>query len=84
MNKQIIEKVAKDLNLDEEIVDKVYKAYWTFIRTKISELPLKKDLTKEQFESINTNFNIPSLGKLNCTYDKYLRIKNTIKNAKNK
>ena len=40
----IIEKVAEELNLPKELVDKTYKAYWTSIRSSISSLPLKDDL----------------------------------------
>lgn len=74
-NNQIFEIVAKKLNLPVEIVEKTYKAYWQFIRTKIQELPLsEKDITEEQFNELKTNFNIPSLGKLNCTYERYVNI----------
>ena len=71
----IAKDVAKELNIPEKIVYKTYKAYWKVIKNRISELPLKEELTEEQFDSIKTNFNIPSLGKLHCTYPRYLAIK---------
>lgn len=67
----IIRKVSEELGLPREVVDKVYKSYWKFIRETIKELPLKEDLSEEQFDRLRTNFNIPSLGKLSCTYDRY-------------
>ena len=31
-------------------------------------------MTEEEFESLKTNFNLPSLGKLNCTYERWKRL----------
>ena len=72
---QIITNVATELELSESIVRSTYKAYWQFIRQSIQELPLKEDLQEEEFNQLNTNFNIPSLGKLCCTIDKYKGVK---------
>lgn len=72
----IIEQVAKELDLPKDLVDKTYKAFWKFIKNSISELPLKEDLTEEEFKKLKVNFNIPSLGKLNCTYRNYQYYKN--------
>lgn len=74
-----IKQVAKDLCLPVKVVDKTYKAFWRFIRDTINELPLKTDLTEEEFNKLRTNFNIPSLGKLNCTYNKIQYIKDKYK-----
>ena len=72
---QILEKVADDLQLPKDIVKKTYRAYWKCIRDTIQELPLKEDLKEEEFNKFKTNFNIPSLGKLYCTRERYLRVK---------
>lgn len=72
---QIIESVANELQLPVDLVRKTYKAYWQFIRDTIQQLPLKDDISEEEFKKIKTNFNIPSLGKLYCTRDRYLRVK---------
>ena len=72
----IINKVSKELDLPEELIEKVYKAYWNFIRVTIEELPLKTELTQLEYENLRTNINIPSLGKLNCTYNRYMGIRN--------
>lgn len=72
---EIIKKVAEDTGLPEDIVGKTYKAYWKFIRDSISKLPLKEDMQEEDFKSLRTNFNIPSLGKLCCDYDRYIGVK---------
>ena len=72
----IISKVSKDLNLPRELVENTYKAYWIFIRDTIEELPLKTELTQDEYVNLRTNINIPSLGKLHCTYNRYIGIRN--------
>lgn len=72
----IINTVAEDLELPKEVVLKTYKAYWKFIREHIEKLPLKDNLSQKDFESLKTSINIPSLGKINCTYSRYVGIKN--------
>lgn len=71
----IIGKVSSELNLPEELVDKTYKAFWLFIRDTIQALPLKHIQNEEEFSTLRTNVNIPSLGKLNCTYDRVVGMK---------
>lgn len=90
MKKNIILSVSKDLGISPDVVEKVYRAYWLYIKTTIEALPLKEDLTEEEFSKLRTNFNIPSLGKLGCTLDKYKGTKSRFKliekfrNAENK
>ena len=72
----IINKVSEELNLPRELVENAYKAYWNFIRVTIEELPLKTEISQEKYEKLRTNINIPSLGKLNCTYNRYIGIRN--------
>ena len=72
---KIYRKVAEQLNLEEDIVKEAYNTYWEFIRKKIEALPLKSDLSEEEFSKLRTSFNIPSLGKLCCTYQRFLNIK---------
>lgn len=80
---EIINKVSKEINVPPDIVDKVYKAYWLYIKESIQQLPLKEDLTEAEFMKLRPNFNIPSLGKLCCTYDRYLGVKSRFKNISN-
>lgn len=90
MNKDIYLEVSKALGMSPEVVEKVYKSYWLYIKTAIQSLPLKEDLTEEEFSKLKTNFNIPSLGKLSCTLNKYKVTKKRFKlikglrNAENK
>lgn len=72
---KIVIRVSQETGLPGKVVDKVFKAYWSFIRTSIQALPLKELLSEEEFSKLKTNFNIPSLGKLTCTYEDYLKQK---------
>jgi len=72
--KEIISKVANNLQLPFEVVDRTYRAYWLFVRTSISQLPLKEGLSEEEFNQLRTSINIPSLGKFSCDYGRYLRV----------
>lgn len=79
---EIVGKVSKELNLPDEVVDKTYKSFWICIRQNIQALPLKNINSEEDFNTLRTNFNIPSLGKLNCTYSKMVGVKNKFKYIK--
>lgn len=72
---QTIDRLSRELNLPTDVVVKSYKAYWLFIRQTIEKLPLKEDMDEETFSRLRTNFNIPNLGKLACTYERYIGIK---------
>ena len=72
----IISKVSEELDLPGELVENTYKAYWIFIRDTIEKLPLKTGLTQDEYMNLRTNINIPSLGKLHCTYNRYIGIRN--------
>jgi len=71
----IIETLSEELKLPQEVVDAAYKSYYSFMREVITNLPLKEDLSEEEFNSLRTNFNLPALGKLHCTYERYLGMK---------
>lgn len=79
----LVTQLSKELNLPPRVVDKVYKSYWKFIRDSIQGLPLKEDISEEEFQKLRTNFNIPSLGKLSCTYDGVKRVKERYKYIRN-
>ena len=80
--KDTIDYVANKLELPQEVVKEAYESYWKFIRQIISELPLKDELRKEKNKKKRTNFNMPSIGKLSCTYARYKAIKDRYKHIK--
>ena len=67
------------MGLPPEVVDTAYKSYWKFIKQTIQSLPLKDDISEEDFTKLRTNFNIPSLGKLTCTFDRMMGVKKRFK-----
>ena len=71
----ILDKVSLDLNIPKEVVIEAYNSFWGFIRESIQALPLKEDLTEEEFNKLKCNFNIPSIGKLYLTYSRYKSMK---------
>ena len=79
----LVTQVSKELNLPFRVVDKVYRSYWRSIRDTIQGLPLKDDISEEEFQKLRTNFNIPSRGKLSCTYDRVKRIKERYRYIRN-
>lgn len=79
---EILKKVAIELNLPVEVVELAYKSHWAFIRETITSLPLKESLNEEDFSKLRTNFNIPSLGKLTCTYKRMLGVKKKLEYIK--
>lgn len=80
--REALDQVANKLNIPVEVVKEAYESYWGYIRCTISELPLKEDLSEDEFNKLRTNFNIPSIGKLACPYDRYKAIKDRYKYVK--
>ena len=78
----IIDKVSKELDISVEVVDAAYKSYWKFIKQTIQSLPLNDDISEEDFTKLRTKFNIPSLGKLTCTFDRMVGVKKRFKYIK--
>ena len=77
--KEIVAEIAKRLNLPRELVDKTYRGYWRAIREHIEALPLKENISEEEFVRIQPNVNIPSLGKLNVTFKRYKNLRQAYK-----
>ena len=67
-----LKKVARNISVDQKLVEQVYKSYWYFIREHISSLPLR-DLSQEEYDSTVSNINLPFLGKLYVDYNKLAR-----------
>lgn len=80
---EIIRIVAKETGVPKKTVDRAYKSYWKAIREYITSLPLKEDLTDDEFMKLRPNINIPSIGKLHVTLDRYKRMKRMNEKFKN-
>lgn len=77
-----VAEVAESLGLSKRLVDRAYRSYWKVVREHISSLPLKEDLTDEQFAQLQPNVNIPSIGKLYVTAEKYRWFKDKFEQLK--
>lgn len=78
----VISKVSESMGLSRTLVDRAYRAYWRAIREHIISLPLKEDLSDKEFLKLQPNINIPSIGKLYVTLDRYHGMKKYYKNYK--
>lgn len=74
ISERILNKVSQDINIPKATVNKIYNAYWKYIRYILQEIPLKRDLSEDQFNNMKSSVNIPAIGKLYCNYNRYKKI----------
>lgn len=79
---KIYEQVSKETGASSQLVENIFKSYWLFLKDRIEKLPFERTLDEEEFKKLSTSFNIPSIGKLYCTFDDYKRTKERFKNIK--
>tara|TARA_R110002049_G_scaffold85285_3_gene216878 strand:+ start:1418 stop:1696 length:279 start_codon:yes stop_codon:yes gene_type:complete len=77
--KEISEKYKIDLDLVKKIISSQYE----FIHKTCKEINFDKEMSKEEFSKIKTNFNIPGIGKLYASHYLHKKITNRT-NKKNK
>ena len=82
-HQEIYQQVAEELGIPEETVTLAYKSKWRFIRNHIETLTLKEPIDAGQFKQMRTNFNLPSLGKLYLTFERFLNVKKRYEYLKN-
>lgn len=72
---EIYAKVSEELGIPKKEIAKIYGSYWRAIKEYIATMPLKDDLSDDVFSMLKPNINIPSLGKMHVTLDRYRRVK---------
>lgn len=72
---ETIRRLSQELGLPQDVIKKSYKAYWMFIKQSIEKLPLRDNIDETTFGELRQNFNIPNLGKLACTYNRYIGLR---------
>lgn len=84
--RDIVRGVAKELDLESDVVEKVYKHYLRYIKDAIVSMPFPKDriLSEEEFNKVSANFIIPKLGKLGSEYKNYVLIAKNVQAKKGK
>lgn len=74
--KEACYEASKLLGINQEIVEKVYRAHWQNIRTHIEELPLREDgINENDYNTFTASFSVEHIGKLSCTYQRYKNMK---------
>ena len=75
-----LKQASRKLSVDARLVESVYRSYWKFVHDYINNIGSVTELSKEEFDSIDKNFNIPYIGKLYMDYDKLQKYKRRLKN----
>lgn len=75
-----IKEMVEEYGLPEEVIRKIIKSPYEFIRKKTKELPIKNGMTKEEFLSLKSNFNVPGLFKMHTSWHAYSEIQKKINN----
>ena len=75
----------REIEVISSFVKHRYKLSLNITSEELLNKIIKEELLeiKEEFSKLTTSFNIPSLGKLACPYDKYKRIKAYVDSKKN-
>lgn len=68
--KPILEEVSLKLGLPIETVTMVYRSQWEFIVNTIKEYPQFHTLNEDEFNALNTSFNVPGIGKFHSTWER--------------
>lgn len=71
MIKKIAKKVASELDLSPEDVEKIYDYYWKYIYETLNNTTIPSSVTEEEFPNLFRSINIPAIGKIGCTYKRY-------------
>lgn len=79
--RQAYRKASVQLGIPEKTIELIYRSYWGFIKNHLRELNLQS-MTKDDFKTIPTNFNIPYIGKLYTNYEKKLSIKRKLEHVR--
>jgi hypothetical protein len=77
-----LRQTARKLCIDVRDVERIYRSYWKFVKEHIASIPLR-ELSEEEFNATDTNFNVPYIGKLYVEYDKIMKYNNQLKYIQN-
>lgn len=69
-----IKEIAEKYNMSVKEVETVVQSQYSFMHNKIKELKLEGIKTREEFDALKTNFNIPCIGKLYASWAIFKKI----------
>lgn len=78
----ICDNVAMQHKASKVLVRKLYKAYWLFVKEKISQMEFGGNLSEEEFKKSRYSITVPHIGRLACTWRMYNEIRNDINHIK--
>lgn len=81
INNSIIKSLTKKHECEQKQITEVINSPFSFIRNITKTFDFTEIKTKEELEKMNTNFNIPRIGKLYANYYNIKRI-NDVKRSK--
>lgn len=80
--KAICDTVAAEQKASKVLMEKLYRAYWLFVKEKILEMDFSRKLTEKEFEESKLSITIPHIGRLACTWKMYNEINEDINHIK--
>lgn len=80
--KAICDTVAAEQKASKVLMEKLYRAYWLFVKEKILEMDFSRKLTEKEFEESKLSVTIPHIGRLACTWKMYNEINEDINHIK--
>jgi len=69
-----VDRLSKKYNRTPEEIVNIVESQYLFMRSKTKELDIDRNLSREEFNKLKTNFNIPCIGKLYASYYIYKKI----------
>ena len=81
-DKEKIKELALKHGVPVSVIEEVVSSPYEFIRSQSKEIDFKDGMNREEFDSMKTNFNIPSIGKLYASHFLYNNIQNNKEKSK--
>lgn len=78
-DKTKIDKMSTELSIPKDVIIKAIESQYEFIKKKTKELHFDPNLTREEFNAMKTNFNIPCIGKLYASFYMYRKMNENAK-----
>ena len=73
-DKEKIKELALKYNLPVSVVEGIVNSPYDFIKAQSKKIHFKDNMSREDFDLMKKNFNIPSIGKLYASHYRYDQI----------
>ena len=76
MEELIYKQVAEEFNIPVQAARLCFQSYMIYIREKMKEFDIyRDDIQESDFDNARLCFSLPQIGKIYCSYDRYLKVK---------